>query len=539
MLKKFRNKTEDNEKVEKKSEIQEVKESPDEQKNSEEPNEHLEKENQGKSVVIKAEAYKTIILYANRYSNNTIRPENWKEIYGLLIGNTDDNFVYVERAEALTYGHTTNVQLDPKHYIFIDEIQQKLDDENKDFYIVGWFHSHPGLNLFFSYIDLINQLGFQQNNPDFIGLVFDHTLLGKKKEEKIGDNILTKYDTGFEIYRITDVNLDVNNPKYDTNYHKVDYVVDGLNKFFFANLLTELSALAAAGKPLQSAYGEEFGIESKYKEPYEMLERKKEEQPQKESNLISEDLLDEIPVSEDIKFDVDNFFYEDLNKKTKNLSKLKEVAEQSVFEGNQAFKRKDTFMGVEKYRDGIEKYKKLKENDKVLELLRNVSEHCISTEHFVLAKEFVEELFTLAEKYNYSFYRAESNYLRGHVLLKEGNENFLEDALKKIQEASIDYEKAEDFAGAGKCYHKIGTIYQSRLNQPFNACLFYIEAIKNHNEAILRSYPLRKSIWSNSESLSQRINEIKDTVEELIPSIDHPNEKNKIKKDLDSIKLNF
>ncbi|HEY0090423.1 MAG TPA: hypothetical protein VGB37_16355, partial [Candidatus Lokiarchaeia archaeon] len=492
-----------------------------------------------KSVVIKAEAYKTIILYANRYSNNTIRSENWKEIYGILIGNTDDNFVYVERAEALTYGHSTNVQLDTKHYVFIDEIEQKLQEENKGFYMIGWFHSHPGLNLFFSYIDLMNQLSFQQSNPDFIGLVFDHTLLGKKKEEKIGDNILTKYDTGFEIYRISDVNLDVNNPKYDTNYHKVDYIVDGLNKFFFANLLTELSALAAAGKPLQSAYGEEFGIESKYKEPYEMLEKKKAEQSQKESNLISEDLLEEIPVSEDIIFDVDNFFYEDLNKKTKNLSKLKEVAEQSVFEGNQAFKRKDTFMGVEKYRDGIEKYKKLKENDKVLELLRKLSEHCISTEHFVLAKEFVEELFTLAENYNNSFYRAESNYLRGYILLKEGNENCLEDALKKIQEASIDYEKAEDFAGAGKCYHKIGTIYHSRLNQPFNACLFYIEAIKNHNEAILRSHPLRKSIWSNSESLSQRINEIKDTVEELIPSIDHPNEKNKIKKDLDSIQLNF
>ena len=214
----------------------------------------------GKPIVIRAEAYKTIILYASRYANRSIPPENWKEIYGILIGHSDEELVYIERAEALTFGHATDVQLDQKHYIFIDEIQQKLDTEGKGYYIVGWFHTHPGLNLFFSYIDLVNQLGFQQNNPDFFGLVFDHTLLGKKKLEKVEgtDHSITKYETGFEIYRITDVNLDINDPQYDNNYHKADYIIDGLNKYFFANVLSELSALVTEGKPLQSAYREDF-----------------------------------------------------------------------------------------------------------------------------------------------------------------------------------------------------------------------------------------------------------------------------------------
>ena len=182
---------------------------------------------ESKPVIIQAEAYKTIILYASRYANKEISKADWKEIYGILTGYVDEDFVHVENAYALTFGHDTDVQLDQRHYIFIDEIQQQLDEERKGHFIVGWFHSHPGLSLFFSYTDLINQLGFQAKNEDAIGLVFDHTLLGKKKEEIIGNNILTKHDTGFEIYKLTDVNMDPNAPDYETNYHRVDYIVKG------------------------------------------------------------------------------------------------------------------------------------------------------------------------------------------------------------------------------------------------------------------------------------------------------------------------
>ncbi|MFX0012104.1 MAG: hypothetical protein ACFE9R_17455, partial [Candidatus Hermodarchaeota archaeon] len=156
-----------------------------------------------KPVILKADAYKTIILYAGRYANTSIPPENWKEIYGLLIGYYDDNFLYVERAIPMTYGHDTDVEFSETDYGDVEKIHEELDTEGKGYFIIGWFHSHPGLTLFFSYIDLVNQLGFQGKFNDAIGLVFDHTLLGKKKEEKIGDNVLTSNDTGFEIYRLT------------------------------------------------------------------------------------------------------------------------------------------------------------------------------------------------------------------------------------------------------------------------------------------------------------------------------------------------
>ena len=54
------------------------------------------KEKFGKPVVIKADAYKTIILYASRYANQAIKPEDWKEIYGVLIGTTTNDLVIVD-----------------------------------------------------------------------------------------------------------------------------------------------------------------------------------------------------------------------------------------------------------------------------------------------------------------------------------------------------------------------------------------------------------------------------------------------------------
>lgn len=515
-------------------------------------NEDIKEEKQlekvSKPVVIRADAYKTIILYASRYANKSIPPEEWKEIYGILIGKSDKDFVYVERAEALTFGHATDVQLDERHYGFIEEIQERLDKEKMEYYIVGWFHSHPGLNLFFSYIDLINQLGFQQNNDDFCGLVFDHTLLGKKKEEIIkmedgSEQAITKYDTGFEIYRITDVNMDINDPKFDNNYHKVDYIVEGLNKYFFANVLSELSALVTEGKPLQSAYKEEFSQEKKAQLASGPQSTEKEElnnYSSKTRNISNKDLLTEIPMGEDIAFGVDDFFYGEIDRKKKQKEmKLKEVAEQMIYEGNQSFKNKDSFAGIEKFRQGIEKYKEIKDFERVLELLRIVSQKCISNEHLILAGEFADDLSKLAKKQNYRFYLGVAYYTKGYLLLKRGDNEVLEDALHKIQDAAVNFEKEGDYAGAGMCFNKIGSIYQSRLDKIENSCLFYLAAIENFNKAILKMHPLRTDFWNKPDLLIQKIVELRDIVEELLPNLENFKLKDKIYKDLKNLSFNF
>ena len=499
-------------------------------RDGEPPENQLSALKESKPVIIQAEAYKTIILYASRYANKEIPKADWKEIYGILTGYVDEDFVHVENAYALTFGHDTDVQLDQRHYIFIDEIQQQLDEEGKDHFIVGWFHSHPGLSLFFSYTDLINQLGFQAKNEDAIGLVFDHTLLGKKKEEKIGNNILTKHDTGFEIYKLTDVNMDPNAPNYETNYHQVDYIVQGLNKFFFANVLAELASLSSAGRPLQSAYKE-----------IEDLEKNNE------SNLnfsevdynSGDDFLVDIPMTEDVSFNLDKLFYDVPSQKEEtHILDKKEKAEKLIYEGNLAFKAKDYYSAIENYRKGIEIYKQLTEYERCMDLLRTLIKLCITNDHFVLAQEFTENLLKLAENYDNRFYKGVANYMEGYLLLKEGDNTLLKTALNKIRDSAMLFEKERDFAGAGMGFNKIGTIYQTRLDNFDSACLFYREAIENYNKAIIHSHPLRKSFWSMPESLQEKILELKDLIGELIDKL-NPSIRRKILQDLQSIQYNF
>ena len=511
-----------------------------EENSKQEKEKEIEIKKSEKTIILKAEAYKTIILYCSRYANNAIPKENWKEIYGILLGYTDDDFVYVEKAEALTFGHSTDVQLDQRHYVFISEIQEKLDNEKKGYYMVGWFHSHPGLGLFFSDIDILNQLGFQTNNLDFCGLVFDHTLLGKKKEDKIlsdegVEHSITKYDTGFEIYRIKDINLDINSEDFTENFYRIDYIVDGLNKFFFANVLSELSALVTEGKPLQSAYSEEINPRRNNPES----EKNRSISPDY-NEFPKSDFLTNIPMNDDINFNVNEFSYnqEKERKKKKELD-IKEQAEQLIYEGNQAFNNKDAFSGIEKFRKGINKYKEIKDFDRVLDLLRIISQHCISNKHLIIAKEFASNLYKLAKKQNQLFYIGVANYIMGYLLLKKGDNDVLEDGLNKIQDAAINFEKEGDFAGAGMCFNKIGTIYHTRLNKIENTCLFYRAAIENYNKAILKIHPLRTSFWNKPELLIQKIVELRDIVDELIPNLNNTELKNKIITDLRNLDYNF
>ena len=481
----------------------------------------------GKPVVLKAEAYKTIILYASRYANQAIPSEDWKEIYGLLIGYYDDDFLYIERAIPMTYGHDTDVEFSETDYGDVEKIHEELDAEGKGYFIVGWFHSHPGLTLFFSYIDLINQLGFQGKFDDAIGLVFDHTLLGKKREEKINNNILTKYDTGFEIYRLTDVAIDSNSVEFETNYRKVDYIVEGLNKFFFANVLAELSSLASAGKPLQEAFKEKYKLESDYKDIDEVLEDS--------NNELSDDNLVDIPLSEDIKFNVDDIFYETII----DSNKIKEAAEKIIYEGNQAFKNKDTFTGIEKYRRGIEKYKEINDINRVLDLLRKVSRSCIINNHLVIAREFADELFKVAEFNNQIFYKGIANIIIGNIIVREGDLDALEFGLKKIEEAAVEFIKVKDFAGAGMAFFKIAFFYEKKIKKIGTACLFYREAIENYNNGLVYSHPLRITPWSKPEVLIEKIIELRDIIDVLLPDIVDSDIKKKVVNDLKSIRYNF
>ncbi len=187
------------------------------------------------NVQIKANAYKNIVLHASRFCNSKIPRNKWKEVYGFLVGNIEGEDIIVEEAVPMTHGGTTEVQFEEKHYIEAAELDSKLAGEGQDF-IIGWYHSHPGLDLFLSSVDIQNHMGFQGPNPKSIALVYDPTKL-------------LEGHPGFEIFRLNKIEL-------TSGFHTVPWKILELDEKFFARSLFELSEKSAARKPVIEEYGE-------------------------------------------------------------------------------------------------------------------------------------------------------------------------------------------------------------------------------------------------------------------------------------------
>ena len=134
-----------------------------------------------KEVIVRFKAFKEMVKYLSQYSSNEIPRDNWVESMGFLFCNVEGDYYIIEDAVGMASGSELDVQLSPMTFGNI----QQIESEHEGF-IGGWWHTHPGLSLFFSETDVKNQVFYQQANPDGLGIVFDHTMID---EEFIGFKI--------------------------------------------------------------------------------------------------------------------------------------------------------------------------------------------------------------------------------------------------------------------------------------------------------------------------------------------------------------
>ncbi len=94
-----------------------------------------------------------------------------KEVAGLLVGKSAGK--YLEIWDAVTgeqHGTPGYVQLDEN---VMSRVAEQLAQDGKGLYIVGWYHSHPGLNVFLSPTDIDTQKRYQLMYPKAVALVID------------------------------------------------------------------------------------------------------------------------------------------------------------------------------------------------------------------------------------------------------------------------------------------------------------------------------------------------------------------------------
>jgi len=116
----------------------------------------------------------------------------------------EGDYYIVEDAYGVTSGTELDVQVSPMSLSNFEQIER--DHEG---FLGGWWHTHPGLTPFFSETDIKNQIFYQTNNPDGLGIVFDHSIIDK-------DFI------GFKIFRLEH--------QFSDQYHEVNYQLQGFSK---------------------------------------------------------------------------------------------------------------------------------------------------------------------------------------------------------------------------------------------------------------------------------------------------------------------
>ena len=165
-------------------------------------------------VYLNYKAYKRMVGYAQRYASDKTSMKEWKEVYGILIGEVQEKtLVVIKEAIPLVVGGPTGVELEPIHYVDLSEIdtsvwENSVENVKTDF-IVGWWHTHPGFGFFFSEVDTYTHLGYQIPNPFAVGLIFDHCEMKPKNPFGVAGLRLTDPNDGLRTdYKLVDLHFD-------------------------------------------------------------------------------------------------------------------------------------------------------------------------------------------------------------------------------------------------------------------------------------------------------------------------------------------
>ncbi|MBD3229595.1 MAG: tetratricopeptide repeat protein [Candidatus Lokiarchaeota archaeon] len=188
-------------------------------------------------VKIREKAYRMIALHSMFFGNRDIARAEWKEIYGLLIGKVNNEDVIITDAIPITSGKKYEVEFESEHYSKAAEIDSIAAE--KDLFVTGWYHSHPGIGLFLSNTDVKNHMGYQSINPKAVALVFDFTDLDEN-------------NLGFKIFKLD------NPSSHISKYHLISWkIIKGtapnykeiinIHKDFIENIISLMKSRKSMG----------------------------------------------------------------------------------------------------------------------------------------------------------------------------------------------------------------------------------------------------------------------------------------------------
>ncbi len=123
-----------------------------------------------KEVFITVKAILKIASHALKYANSKIPKKRWVEVIGLLAGKVDGSgLIHIEDAYPMGHGNAVYAEIkDYKNYV-----RAYNDIKKQNFFICGWYHSHPSYGCFMSNEDMGTQARYQKLWDKALALVID------------------------------------------------------------------------------------------------------------------------------------------------------------------------------------------------------------------------------------------------------------------------------------------------------------------------------------------------------------------------------
>jgi proteasome lid subunit RPN8/RPN11 len=162
-------------------------------------------------IIIVNNAFRKMLQHVFKYANDSLEAK--QEVLGICLGKRDptQNKLKIMDVIPITHGDDVELGFSQELNNLFTEIKNKYLE--KEFSIIGWYHSHLGYGIYLSNSDRANHLFFQnEENPLGFAIVFDYKLLENNK------------NYGFEIFRFKNY---LKGP--ESEYGKVKYEIEKPN----------------------------------------------------------------------------------------------------------------------------------------------------------------------------------------------------------------------------------------------------------------------------------------------------------------------
>ncbi len=506
-------------------------------------------------VTIKAEALKSVIMYAVRYADDTIPEYDWKEVYGFLIGQVKGNDIHVEGAVPMTSGEATEVVFDATHYSraweLDNEIAEKNERENTNSFVCGWWHTHPfksnPQSIFLSSIDVANHLGFQGPNPLAIALVHDPTKL-KSPGSPFGTKIFRLTRTDFTEADLNRYAFDLTadgTTKSDPNervYYEVPFEVVDITPQLFFESLVDVFKKGVSGAPPEVAYKEtdQDGLSLFSRtQPAATTETREAAPTQRLTSIQKLSATRDEPAGITIVPLLPNEM-EDINKVHVLPVKNYQDADQSIAEADEAY-----IQGLEYKAGGYHK--------KAIECFRDASKPFLA-EGFSAKSAFIlneimeceywlgnwddvlvasQRLTKVAKEKHLFYFLGNAEEFKGRAFFRK---NQLDKARNALVEARKHFETGNMLAKAGACTELIGRIYHSEhKSDATSTAAFFAKALQLYHNAITMTHAFEPA-WVRREHLSKHAKVLEQIVRDLMQRIDNQENADRIEQMLEGVK---